>query len=279
MLRTCCVSVLMLLSAGPTAAAEPVSPKPESAPDEVLFTCDFESETWFQEWGLRRPDGRVDIVTTDQELRFEPLSGRALRVRVDKGGHYGTGMQWKFRDHLGSEPEEIYFQYSLRLANDWSPLRGGKLPGISGTYGRAGWGGRRVNGRDGWSARGLFEGRQDGRTTIGFYCYHVDMTGRYGSHWTWQQDRGDLENNRWYRIEQYARMNTPGKNDGVLRGWVDGRLAFERTDVRMRDVPELKIEAVWLNVYLGGTWTAQSEHHLYIDDVVISRAPIGPAGP
>lgn len=48
-------------------------------------------------------------------------------------------------------------------------------------------------------------------------------------------------------------MNTPGKNDGVLRGWIDGTLAFEKTDVRMRDVPDLKIETIWMNVYYGGT--------------------------
>lgn len=85
-----------------------------------------------------------------------------------------------------------------------------------------------------------------------------------------------MENNRWYSIQQYVRLNTPGENDGVLRGWVDGRLVFEKTDVRFRDVESLKIETVWLNVYLGGTWSAQSTHHLYIDNVAIAReAPLG----
>jgi len=44
-----------------------------------------------------------------------------------------------------------------------------------------GWGGRKVNGSDGWSARGLFETRNGADSTaIGFYCYHADMRGRYG---------------------------------------------------------------------------------------------------
>ena len=72
-------------------------------------------------------------------------------------------------------------------------------------------------------------------------------------------------------------MNTPGKNDGILRGWVDGKLVFEKTDVRLRDVATLKIETVWLNLYYGGTWAAPSDMHLYIDDVAISSKPIGPA--
>ena len=71
-------------------------------------------------------------------------------------------------------------------------------------------------------------------------------------------------------------MNTQGKNDGILRGWVEGQPAFEKTDVRMRDVDTLRIEAVWLNVYLGGSWVVKSDHHLYIDNVVIARDYIGP---
>ena len=50
----------------------------------------------------------------------------------------------------------------------------------------------------------------------------------------------------------------------------------EKANVRMRDTGALKIETVWLNFYYGGTWTAPSDMHVYVDDVVISRKPIGP---
>lgn len=252
--------------------------KAESAPkSDVLFRCDFESPTWFGEWGERKQDAHTDTVASDPALKFEPLRGKALRIKVDKDGHYGVSLEYNFKKRMGSEPEEIYFRYYLRFADDWKPEQGGKLPGIGGTYGRAGWGGRPVNGRDGWSARGLFLGQKDGKTPIGFYCYHADMKGQYGSEWRWDIDRlGRLENNRWYCIEQYVRMNTPGKNDGILRGWVDGKKAFEKSDLRFRDVDTLKIETVWLNVYYGGEWSAKSDYHVYIDDVVISRKAIGP---
>ena len=80
----------------------------------------------------------------------------------------------------------------------------------------------------------------------------------------------------WYCIEQYARMNTPGKGDGILRGWVDGQLAFEKTDVRMRDIARIKIECIWLNVCHGGSWVPATDDHLYIDNVVIARSYVGP---
>jgi len=276
------LSLLLAVSAicGFVATATP-APARAGAPSkpDVLFECDFDSKTWFEQWGLTRPPERVELVDSDPRRKFEPLRNRAMRVRVDKGGHYGLSLTFPFKKRLGYEPEEVYFRYYLRLADDWTPKRGGKLPGISGTYGRAGWGGRPVDGTDGWSARGLFEGQRSGRTPIGFYCYHVDMKGRYGSNWKWDRDdRGLLENNRWYCIEQYVKLNTPGRADGVLRGWVDERPAFEKSDVRLRTVDKLKIEAVWINVYLGGSWAAESEHHLYIDEVVISKRPVGKLG-
>jgi hypothetical protein len=64
-------------------------------------------------------------------------------------------------------------------------------------------------------------------------------------------------------IAQQARLNTTGKNDGILRGWVDDQLIFEKSNVRMRDVDTLKIETVWLNLYYGGTWTAKSLPRLH----------------
>jgi hypothetical protein len=245
--------------------------------NDVVFFCDFESDNWYKQFGMRRTPERVEAVSYDPARKFEPLTGKAIRIKVDRGDHYGASIMYRFRGQIGTEPQEIYFRYYLRLADDWDPAGGGKLPGISGTYGRAGWGGRPSNGRNGWSARGLFKRQLNGKTPIGYYCYHADMKGRYGSNWVWDvEERGYLENNRWYCIEQYVKMNTPGKNDGILRGWVDGQPAFEKTDVRMRDVDTLRIEAIWLNVYFGGSRVAKSDHHLYIDDVLIAHNYIGP---
>ena len=244
---------------------------------DVVFACDFEAGNWPAEWGLAAPPKNAETIAADAALKFQPYSSKALRVTVDKGGHYGLSLEFPFRKRTGSEPEEIHFRYYLRLADDWRPARGGKLPGIGGTYGRGGWGGRPSDGINGWSARGLFTGRRGGKTATGFYCYHADQRTIYGDHWVWDRGgRGFLANNRWYCIEQYARLNAPGKADGILRGWIDGRPAFEKTDIRMRDAKDLKIETVWLNVYFGGTWTAKYENHLYLDSVVIARKYIGP---
>jgi hypothetical protein len=190
---------------------------------------------------------------------------------------------YEFADHLGSEPTEIYFRYYLRIDQDWDPVDGGKFPGISGTYGVAGWGGRPSDGTNGWSSRGLYQrsipaANPFGETVpVGNYIYHADMTGTYGDNALWQNGfLGFLEKSRWYSVEQHLVLNAPGVNDGILETWIDGRLAYRVTDWRWRDVDSLKIEQIWLNVYHGGTAVPDNDIHLYIDNVVIASSYIGP---
>lgn len=254
--------------------------------ESVLFATGFEKDSWVSEWSAvtHTPKYVTQITDADAE-KFKPLSGKAVRVRLGTGDNYGGSLNYNFEKKTGTEPEEIYWRYYLRLSDNWDPtITGGKLPGISGTYGRAGWGGRPSDGTNGWSARGSFHTAMhdnppfgERRNTLGFYCYHADMDGSYGDVWNWTKGyNGYLANNRWYCIEQYCKMNTPGENDGILRAWVDGRLAFEKTDIKMRTVDSLKIYEIWMNVYHGGKAAAPNDMDLYFDNVVIAREYIGP---
>lgn len=251
---------------------------------DVIFATDFESPQWPDEWTQAADRKVIDTTREDAERKFDPLHDNALRIKIAKGSTGALNSLFKFKQETGAEPEEIYFRYYLRLGDNWNQkLQGGKMPGISGTYGVAGWGGRKVDGTNGWSARGSFglsipaDNPLGGLHPIGTYCYHADMQGSYGDVWGWHHDyRGFLEKNRWYSIEQYLKLNTPGERDGVLRAWVDGRLAFEKTDIRFRSVDRLKIEQIWMNVYHGGTQPSPYDQHLFIDNVVIARKYIGP---
>ncbi|MBN1671145.1 MAG: DNRLRE domain-containing protein [Kiritimatiellae bacterium] len=253
-----------------------------AAHPDVLFFEGYESADWRNNW--THTGGVTDTVDSDPARRFEPLQGKALRARIPAGGNTALNDGYHFLEETGSEPEEIYWRYYLRLGDDWNQtVDGGKLPGIAGTYGVGGWGGRTSDGTNGWSARGLFKLTiPDGnplakRTPIGFYCYHADQSDAYGDNWLWVNDYlGFLSNNVWTCIEQYGRLNTPGVKNGVLRTWVNGHFAFEKTDIRFRDVSNLKIEEIWLNVYHGGTALSPYDQHVFIDNVVIARQYIGP---
>ena len=244
---------------------------------DVVLVCDFEQPEWWHAWGSKSLPANTSLV--EGKLAFTG-QGKSLRVTIPRGQTTGANFHYRFKDRLGHEPEEMYFRYYLKLDPDWrNAVQGGKLPGFSGTYGKAGWGGRKVNGSDGWSARGWFRRPTPEATEIGFYCYHADMRGKYGNTWKFKPP---LQYDRWYCVEMYCKLNTPGKevepgrNDGILRAWIDGQLAFEKTDIRFRDVGKLKIDSVWVNVYHGGTTPAPRDLHLYLDNMVIARRPIGP---
>jgi len=265
------------------AAKYPGDAKIESDAD-VVFAADFEDGRWAERWSHAR--GSIETVASDAARKFEPLAGKALRGKLVKGVNHAMSVTYNFRPKTGSEPNEVYFRYYLRLGDDWNQtIQGGKMPGFGGTYGRAGWGGRRSNGTNGWSARGAFypsirEGNPlAGTHPIGTYCYHADQPGTYGDSWVWSRGyRGFLRKNRWYCVEQYVKLNTPGRKDGVLRAWVDGRVALEKTDIRFRHTPRLKIEQIWFNVYHGGKKPSPHDQHLFIDNVVIARKYVGPIG-
>ena len=175
------------------------------------------------------------------------------------------------------EPEELYARYYIRFSENWQINKGAKFPGPAGTYGKGGWGGRRANGENGWSARMgiaaptlLENGLQ-----LYSYTYHADMRKRSGDKYYWlKKSRGSIQLDRWYCIETYVKMNTPGKHDGILRAWVDGELAMQNKNLRFRNIPELKVEQFWMNFYYNKR--APYDMYVTIDNVALSTHPIGP---
>jgi hypothetical protein len=255
----------------------------ESHPD-VLFADRFEQGRRAAAWsGGGMKDDR--LVASDAAGHFQPLWGRALKVTIPQGSNEGLNSHFRFAANGTAEPDEAFFRYYLRLSENWDPTAdGGKLPGLSGTYGRAGWGMRPADGINGWSARGAFFQSSglaiagDNRRGIGSYVYVPGLSGPSGAVWGWGLGAsGWLQKNRWYSVEQQVKLNQPGKLDGEIRAWVDGELVFERTGLRLRDVADLRVESVWMNVYHGGTAKAPHDLTLYIDNVVIARKYIGPA--
>jgi polysaccharide lyase-like protein len=251
---------------------------------DVLMSTGFDAPSWQKLWSYVSPRGSSERIERAPQLGFVPLDGAALQVRIPRGQNIALDMGYRFAEKHGSEPEEIYFRYYLRFANDWRPaVDGGKLPGISATYAQTGWGGRKADGTTGWSLRGQFFAMPEmgnpfhAATPIGTYAYHADMAESFGDAWPWTANgRGLLERDRWYCIEQYVKVNTPGSKDGILRAWIDGDLVFEKSDLHLRDVATIRIEQIWMNVYYGGVNPSPSDLHLFIDNVVVARKYIGP---
>lgn len=56
---------------------------------------------------------------------------------------------------------------------------------------------------------------------------------------------------KWVKLEQEVVLNTPKNSDGILRVWVDGTLAIERTDMTYRAKPDVMISNVSVDVFYG----------------------------
>jgi hypothetical protein len=253
-------------------------------PDKYYYHEDFEDANWLKY--LHKGSGYRSMrrVSENKKEGFVAISGFALEAKIPKGKNTGMSLSYFFKKQLGYEPEEAYFKYDLRLGNGWETVQGGKLPGLAGTYGTAGWGGRRSDGTNGWSARGIYKNIVPshnpfaGLIPIGSYLYHADMPSLYGNSIIWNQNSeslGLLQRNRWYSLEQRIKMNTPGQKDGVLEAWIDGEKVYSNHSINFRTVEYLKIERAWLNIFHGGTATVKKDIYAFVDNIVISPEYIG----
>lgn len=64
--------------------------------------------------------------------------------------------------------------------------------------------------------------------------------------------------------------------DGVYQVWINGHLAYNKTDYRWRRHAEFGVQGMWIDVYHGGTTTAPRDMHYRVDRVSLATSYIGP---
>jgi hypothetical protein len=87
---------------------------------------------------------------------------------------------------------------------------------------------------------------------------------------------------RWYCIEVFVKLNTPGAADGELAAWIDGELKLLYTGREFRGstpaapAPSTaKIEAIGISGHYGGRTPVPQLQYSWQDDHVASTQPIG----
>ncbi len=226
-----------------------------------------------------------------------PPSGNKkwVKIPVYKGSHNGVGL----RNNLFPNGTEGWVSYNLRMVN-WNSDDGMKLPGISGNVTSGVWrgpehfkttiGGNGGGGAGGihlgpenkgksWSARMFIGGgpnNPDYRGRLGYYLYHKDSNnvhsdGRvFGTMGWWTQngvESREVLDEKWHNVKMYVKLNDIGKNNGILRGYYDGRLAYERTNLSFADNPKYRNVALYFNVYHGGSKVAPDDYEVHVDNI------------
>lgn len=169
-----------------------------------------------------------------------------------------------FETALKSRQDIVYFAdfENEDWTKDWT--------GFDGTYSVEDWGGKpNSDGTKGWSCRGAssVQSEIDG-IRLGFYTYEV-KSGRSNYGKTMHFDK-TVTAGKWYCLEQYIKLNTPGKEDGIARARTNGVLVFEKTDFLWRNTDKLKIYSYRVDYYRGGKEPANHYHHVYLDNLVIA---------
>lgn len=198
---------------------------------------------------------------------------RFLRLTFPEGTfNPGPHAAW-WQIHLDQSFEELFVSYRFRFREGFDFVKGGKLPGLAG--GRGNTGGHPVpNGRDGWSARGMWRRQGD----LVQYVWHPDQPEPHGEDFPYATPfQRSVTPGRWHHVEHRIVMNDPGEHDGVIQAWFDCSPALDVRDLRFRDVGTLAIDHFQFATFFGGgdaTWAATRDEHIDFDDFVISPAPI-----
>jgi hypothetical protein len=131
---------------------------------------------------------------------------------------------------------------------------------------------------------------------LNVYVYHPEQRSQYGDHFfpTGLVDpntsipfdfgpdfvkRPDIipELGRWYCYEYMLHANTPGKRDGRIAIWLDGKLVADFENLRFRDIATLTIDRFGLSFHIKSNPNGQTRK--WYDDVVAAKSYIGPVAP
>lgn len=255
------------LQDGPTAAEGCRERRP--GPDQVLFHEDFEQEAFADRWPKFWNEAPGPRTIGSQY-------GRSLILFATPREHPSRGGgEWAPYTAPGDGLDRIYLRLRTKLEEAFTmgTCEQLKLFSINAgatmeqTYGGAG---TPPNGRDKASVFIAV----DNDLELHFYTYFPEQNEGYGQIDPFAVE-GDaaLVPGRWTEIEVLWELNTPGRHDGRIRAWIDGRLRGEMSRMRFRDVDAVKIRRFEILNYFGGdgpsNTSPRSQGALY-DDVLVA---------
>jgi len=246
---------------------------------EGAHTCAAGGETWwtndFSEgldlWGaLRDSWGRENI-----RFLIEPgLRGKVMRVQFPRGS-YDPGTMRRLKLPMGGAGFKAavlaegrtcaFLAYVIRFPEGFDFVKGGKLPGLFGGKGNSGW--HVPTGYDGFSTRYMW-----GRDGFGQVYAYTPESVKHGTALLRRQFR--FVPGRWHVIQQQIILNEPGKKNGIVRVWLDGKFRGEETNLRFRDTEQLTIDGIFFDTFFGGgdpSWATPMDTHIDFAAFIISN--------
>jgi hypothetical protein len=199
----------------------------------------------------------------------------ALRCEIPRGESNGSNAAYWFPANGYGQPLEVRQRAMVRFGDDWQMDAGDVCRfwclGLNTEAGSQGSGGRgRPSGTDGWSSMLALTNRESGSDDeykLAAYTYHMDQA--------WTSGEFELTGTRvpageWIALETEVILNSidggEAISDGEARCWIDGDLAYERTDFRWTTVEEQAVEYAGPLVRYGGSEVAPADLSIYYDE-------------
>jgi len=233
---------------------------------------------WQQYWILDHPGSPDELY-----FRYYLKLGPGYQCSID--GKKLPGLAWRY-GHPVRGASDTFFYYVVDSGNGGAPSTGRMEWSASGGYWYLSGGSMRHH---------AYVGPSDANPLaplipLNYYAYHAEMKGFYGDYWRWgsaQLGYVNIEEGRWYCIEHRVKMNDvigpfdaqgngTGVANGIVQGWLDGVLVFDKRDAVLRKHPAIKVDEVWLDHYHGGTRPAESPHPFAMAALVVAKSYIGP---
>ncbi|HWV80838.1 MAG TPA: hypothetical protein VNZ50_05380 [Hyphomicrobiaceae bacterium] len=195
---------------------------------QLLTTSDLQARLGASEWGVL---DRVNVVKVDHG------SGTALAVdlapRRSAAQSHGAGFEWG--PQSAGPVAAACASYAFKLDPKFDFAAGGYLPGLLG-----GPTGSDRTAPEAFSARLTWD--DAGRLGI------LSQAPGGSQPLTNERNTAEIPRGRWVAVDQEVILNTPGRNDGVLRVWLDGKLSFESRKVAFRTDADAAVHGVLAEV-------------------------------
>lgn len=245
----------------------------DSEPEYITYNIwNFENETLGRySDDLVRED--FDIVNlwshSSASIVIDTINNSPTKVlkAVNEPNQLWTGFQLNVK--LDKVYKEVYMSYNLKFGEEWNSTAGGKLPGLRGFPEVSN--GCPTSG-EGFIAMNMF--KLGGR----IISYHYDRT--YSScPWSTEEYKYHnhyFSNGTWYNVTQRLVLNTftngSPNADGIKELWIDGKLIFQETNLKLVQDQDKGIDGAALSIFYGGDSEAYMPLHesdVYLDNIRI----------
>lgn len=211
---------------------------------------------------LQSRSGGRDIGLLDNvEIARAPGAPAPIAIKVslpkgsaapDTGDLRVGGMSFPWEPRAVRAQNAVCLSYSVKLSADFDMSQNGVLPGIAG---------RNFDTEDEKFAVHVawFNTNESGivhkiqtraEQPAGADVAPAPAVEKPAPQFEFEAKTFELPKGRWARVNQELVLNKPDASDGVLRIWVDGRLALERTDMRFRTDAGVVIAGVAATAHL-----------------------------